>query len=251
MGEGFRRDGRELSTMLDGPARLVHGSGNGKGVNSSPHPRFQDGSLQMQKCEIPYNRSSRRRAAPTALETFLYWYVSENSSNRCEGKVPPTNNDIPRSGYLSGFDKFATNYGPESWSCRLMSYRLTYPGTTTPNVYNGVAKYCETKARLTFVSLEMTFLSRHYNVAKRRRAREEEAWEAIGRRCSNHGVKQRLFFFFFLNTNFHAFYYDAIFFTYCIQRSNTFVADLRISVTGAVLRDNSIKVMPDMAKGER
>lgn len=36
------------------------------------------------------------------------------------------------------------------------------------NVYNGVAKYCETKARLTFVSLEMTFLSKHYNVAKRR-----------------------------------------------------------------------------------
>ena len=58
---GFRRDGRELSTMLDAPARLVHGNGNGKSVNSSPRPRFQDGSLQMQKCEIPYNRSSRRR----------------------------------------------------------------------------------------------------------------------------------------------------------------------------------------------
>ncbi|TGZ36153.1 Uncharacterized protein DBV15_07253 [Temnothorax longispinosus] len=35
------------------------------------------------------------------------------------------------------------------------------------------------------------------------------------------------------------------------ERSNTFVTDLRISVTGAVVRDNSIKVMPDMAKGER
>jgi len=36
------------------------------------------------------------------------------------------------------------------------------------NAYDGVAKYCETKARLTFVSLEMTFFSRHYNVAERR-----------------------------------------------------------------------------------
>lgn len=36
-----------------------------------------------------------------------------------------------------------------------------------------------------------------------------------------------------------------------IQRSNIFVTDLRISVTGAVVRDNSIKVMSDMAKGER
>lgn len=35
------------------------------------------------------------------------------------------------------------------------------------NVYNRVAKYCETKVRLTFVSLEMTFFSKHYNVAKR------------------------------------------------------------------------------------
>lgn len=35
------------------------------------------------------------------------------------------------------------------------------------NAYNEVTKYCETKARLTFVSLEMTFLSKHYNVARR------------------------------------------------------------------------------------
>ncbi|KYQ50804.1 hypothetical protein ALC60_10128 [Trachymyrmex zeteki] len=156
------------------------------------------------------------------------------------GKVPPTNNDIPRPGYLSGFDKFATNYGPESWSCRR---------TTVPNAYNEVAKYCETKARLTFVSLEMTFLSRHYNVAKR---------HAIFS-----GRKSRLTFMHFLflvasNVYFSEHELSCVllwcyFFLHIdyIQRSNTFAADLRISVTGAILRDNSIKVMSDIAKGER
>ena len=56
---------------------------------------------------------------------------------------------------------------------------------------------------------------------------------------------------YFSEYEFSSFYCGAIFFTYCIQRSNTFTADLRVSVTGAALRDNSIKVMPDMAKGER
>lgn len=61
MGEGFRRDGRKLSTMFDGTrSRAVRGNGNEEGVNSSPRPRFQDGSLRMQNCEIPYNCSSRR-----------------------------------------------------------------------------------------------------------------------------------------------------------------------------------------------
>ncbi|KYN38735.1 hypothetical protein ALC56_06734 [Trachymyrmex septentrionalis] len=185
-------------------------------------------------------------------------YTAQNSSRAstsCQkkhhpdhpGTAPPTNNDIPRSGYLSGFDKFATNYGLESWSCRLMFYRWTYTrpeiyprilsGTTMPNAYNEVAKYCETKARLTFVSLEMTFLSRHYNVAKRHATFSER--------------KSRLTSVYFSEYEFSSFYCGAIFFTYCIQRSNTFTADLRVSVTGAALRDNSIKVMPDMAKGER
>lgn len=58
--------------------------------------------------------------------------------------------------------------------------------------------------------------------------------------------------FIFLNTSFHAFYYVVIFLHIdYVQRSNTFATDLCISVTGAVVRDNSIKVMPDMAKRER
>ncbi|EZA51813.1 hypothetical protein X777_09570 [Ooceraea biroi] len=60
-------------------------------------------------------------------------YVAQSSSRPSSaltrgGGIPPTNNDIP--------------------------------------AYNGVAKYCETKARLTFVSLEMTSLSEHYNVRR-------------------------------------------------------------------------------------
>ncbi|EGI66156.1 hypothetical protein G5I_05274 [Acromyrmex echinatior] len=181
----------------------------------------------------------------------------------------PINNDIPRPDYLSGFDKFATNYGPESWSCRLMSYHLTYTRpeiyprilaspnqnhvwlnrTTMPNAYNGVAKYCETKARLTFVSLEMTFLSRG-------RAREEEEGGlggiggigGIGRQCSNHGLKNKSVIREVLELIRSVLQVMGSTF---INRSNTFAADLRVSVTDAVLRDNSIKVMPDMAKGER
>lgn len=65
MGEGFRRDGRKLSTTLDGTRsrRGSVGMRTKEGVNQSlrPRPRFQDGSLRMQKCKIPYNRSSGRR----------------------------------------------------------------------------------------------------------------------------------------------------------------------------------------------
>ncbi|KYM83047.1 hypothetical protein ALC53_06312 [Atta colombica] len=182
----------------------------------------------------------------------------------------PTNNDIPRPDYLSGFDKFATNYEPESWSCRSMSYRLTYirleiypriladPNqnhvwlnrTTMPNAYNGVAKYCETKARLTFVSLKMTFFSKHYNVAKRHAIfSERKSRLTDAKNATSH--TSRTFTLLLTSLNLIARMIAIVALVYNIQRSNTFAADLRVSVTSAVLRDNSIKVMPDMAKGER
>ncbi|TGZ36154.1 hypothetical protein DBV15_07254, partial [Temnothorax longispinosus] len=131
-----------------------------------------------------------------AVKSFFRTYL------RYDGKVPPTNNDIPgrvtyraliSSQLITGrkvgvAGEFASMCSASSTSsgesqqkfCTGVSdvlrngihKRINHVWlnrTAVRNAYNGVAKYCETKARLTFVSLmEMTFLSKHYNVAERR-----------------------------------------------------------------------------------